>query len=168
MATDLLSIRPGRASDAADIAATYEEAWRATYQGVIPHLALERMIARRGTAWWRRALERRSSTLVLEFDGQTVGYAGYGQSRMRRTPYQGEIYELYVRPAYQGVGFGTQLFDAVRAKLKDHGLRGLVVWCLADNERACDFYLALGGKPVSEGIETFADITLRKVAFAWA
>ncbi len=168
MATDLLSIRAGRPADASEIAATYEEAWRATYQGVIPHLALQRMIARRGATWWRRALERRASVLVLEFDGETVGYASFGRSRMRRTPYQGEIYELYVRPAYQGVGFGTRLFRAVRKRLIQHDLGGLVIWSLADNDRACAFYLAMGGQPISEGAESFGDVTLRKVAFAWA
>ena len=39
---------------------------------------------------------------------------------------------------------------------------------LADNDAACGFYLRLGGKPVAEGAERFGDVSLRKVAFAWA
>ena len=35
-------------------------------------------------------------------------------------------------------------------------------------DRACGFYLRLGGKPVAEGAESFGDVSLRKVAFAWA
>lgn len=168
MATDLLAIRNGRLADAPEIAATYEEAWRATYQGVIPHLALERMIARRGSRWWQRALERRAGVLVLEFDGETVGYTSFGRSRMRHTPYGGEIYELYVRPTYQGVGFGARLFRAARRRLCERELTGLVIWSLADNDRACTFYLAMGGRPISEGAESFGGVTLRKVAFAWS
>lgn len=167
MATELISIRPARAEDSGGLAATHEEAWREAYQGIIPHLALERMIARRGPAWWRRAHERKAPVLVLDYDGAPAGYATYGRSRLRVTPFQGEIFELYVRPVYQGLGFGQRLFRATRGRLDEHGLKGLVVWSLADNDRACAFYLRLGGKPVSEGSEAFGDVTLRKVAFAW-
>jgi hypothetical protein len=47
-------------------------------------------------------------------------------------------------------------------------LRGLLVWALADNEAACDFYFQRGGKPVAEGAEAFGETSLRKIAFAWA
>ncbi len=167
MPTDLISIRTARTADCVDLAAAHEEAWRDAYQGIIPHLPLERIIVRRGPGWWQRAVERRAPILVLDYDGAPAGYATFGRSRLRTTPYQGEIFELYVRPVYQGIGFGRRLFEATRGRLTDHGLRGLVVWALADNDRACSFYLHQGGQPVAEGMESFGGVKLRKVAFAW-
>ena len=46
MTVDVVQIRPPRFKDAPDLAAAYEEAWRNAYQGIIPHLSLERMADR--------------------------------------------------------------------------------------------------------------------------
>ena len=105
--------------------------------------------------------------LVLEFDGELTGYVTLGRSRMRGTPYGGELFELYVLPDYQGIGFGGRLFRAARVELEARGIEGLCVWALADNEMACAFYLHLGGRQISEGADKFGDALLRKVAFAW-
>ena len=96
------------------------------------------------------------------------GYATYGRCRSGRTPFQGEIFELYLHPVYQGLGPGEKLFERTRQRLFDLRLKGLMVWALADNDSACSFYLSLGGKPIAEGAERFGDVSLRKVAFAWS
>lgn len=41
MSTILIEVRPAKASDAAAVAATHDEAWRAAYQGIIPRAELE-------------------------------------------------------------------------------------------------------------------------------
>jgi len=167
MATGLISIRTARPGDAPGIARAHREAWRYAYRGLIPHLPLERMIARRGAGWWQRSLERGMHALALDFDGGLAGYATLGRNRMRATSYMGEIFELYVRPGFQGAGFGRRLFSTARARLEDARITGLIVWALAGNDAACAFYTHLGGRPISEGIDRFGDQTLRKVAFAW-
>ncbi len=167
MTTGLISIRHASQGDAADIARVHELAWRHSYQGLIPHLQLEQMMARRGPGWWQDALCKGMHALLLEFDGDVSGYVTFGRSRMRGTPYAGEIFELYIRPAEQGVGFGGRLFNAARTELSAHNLAGLCVWSLACNDRACVFYQRLGGRQISEGREIFGDQSLRKVAFAW-
>ena len=93
------------------LAAVYDEAWRNAYHGVIPHLSLERMIARRGLRWWKSALRKRTPLLVLDFDGAAAGYVTYGRCRSGRAPFQGEIFELYLHPIYQGLGLGEKLFE---------------------------------------------------------
>ena len=167
MPVDVVHIRPPRLKDAPALAAAYEEAWRNAYQGIIPHLSLQRMIARRGLRWWETALRKRTPLLVLDFGGEAAGYVTYGRSRLR-TQFQGEIFELYLHPIYQGLGLGEKLFDGARCRLAQLRLKGLLVWALADNDAACGYYLGLGGKPVAEGAESFGDVSLRKVAFAWA
>jgi ribosomal protein S18 acetylase RimI-like enzyme len=167
MSVDVAHIRPARPKDAPALASAYEEAWRGAYQGIIPHLSLERMIARRGLRWWESTLRRRTPLLVLDFGGEAAGYVTFGRCRLGRAPFQGEIFELYLHPTYQGLGLGAKLFDGARVRLGEMRLKGLLVWALADNEAACGFYMSLGGKPVAEGAESFGEVSLRKVAFAW-
>jgi GNAT superfamily N-acetyltransferase len=164
---NVVQIRSARANDAPALAELYAEAWRGAYRGIIPHLALERMVTRRGLSWWNTTLAERRPLLVLDFGGEAVGYTTYGRSRLGRTPYQGEIFELYLHPIYQGLGLGERMFESARKRLADLRLKGLMTWALADNEGACSFYLSLGGKPVAEGAERFGEVSLRKVAFAW-
>ena len=101
MPTNVIQVRAATRRDAPALAALYAEAWRGAYRGIIPHLPLERMIARRGQAWWERALEDRYPLLLLDFGGEPAGYATFGRSRLRHTPAQGEIFELYLHPVYQ-------------------------------------------------------------------
>src|SRR5690606_31087326 len=102
----------------------------------IPHHALQRMVYRRGVKWWENAIRRASTVLVAEMGGEVVGYATIGKNRARELSQQGEIYELYILPEYQGLGLGTRLFQEARKRLSARGLRGLVIWVLEDNHNA--------------------------------
>ena len=87
----------------------------------------------------------------------------------RRVPFQGEIFELYRTPTYQGFGLGEKLFDGARTRLAElPSPRPFRVGADRQRRRLRAFYLRLGGKPVAEGAETFGEVSLRKVAFAWA
>ena len=167
MTVDVVQIRPPRLKDAPALAAAYEEAWRNAYQGIIPHLSLERMLARRGLRWWETALRKRTPLLVLDFGGEAAGYVTYGRSRLR-TQFQGEIFELYLHPIYQGLGLGEKLFDGARARLAELRLRACSSGRSPTTTRLAASTFSLGGKPVAEGAESFGDVSLRKVAFAWA
>lgn len=167
MSTVLIEIRRAKASDARAVAETHDEAWRAAYQGVIPGIELDKLITRRGPDWWDSAIRKGSRIAILAFGDKVAGYANYGRNRARSLFYDGEIYELYLRPEYQGLGFGRRLFTSARRDLGQSGLKSLVVWALSDNEPAVDFYRALGGKAVARSSERFGDRCLDKVAFAW-
>ncbi|MAW88939.1 MAG: GNAT family N-acetyltransferase [Phyllobacteriaceae bacterium] len=167
MNTLSIDIRRAEPEDASAISDVHHHAWTGAYAGIIPHGALSRMIARRGVRWWDHAIRRAASVLVVEIGGVVAGYATLGRNRAKELAQQGEIYELYVLPEYQGIGLGSRLFDAARSTLADHGLKGLVVWALEDNEIAQRFYFAHGGEDVAEGVEVFDSKALRKVAFVW-
>lgn len=167
MKTLSIDIRRAEPADAQDVADVHVSAWMGAYSGLIPHRALSSMLARRGAAWWESAIRRAASVLVIEIGGEIVGYATFGRNRARELPQEGEIYELYIRPEYQGLGLGTRLFDAAREAMRDHGLKGLVVWALEDSALAMGFYAGHGGKDIAEGVEVFDAKALRKVAFIW-
>jgi ribosomal protein S18 acetylase RimI-like enzyme len=168
MKTDAIEIRLARQDDAEAIAEVHDAAWRNAYRGVIPGQDLERMVERRGPRWWRHAIERKTRIVVIAFGGIIAGYATYGRNRAANLPFQGEIFELYLRPEYQGVGFGRRLFNAVRRDLAGHDVKSLVVWALADNEGACGFYKRLGGQPIDTTVERFGKSSLQKIAFGWS
>ena len=167
MSTVLIEIRRARASDAAAVADTHDEAWRGAYQGIIPGLELEKLVTRRGADWWDSAIRKGSRIALMQFGDNVAGYANYGRNRARSLFYDGEVYELYLRPEYQGLGFGRRLFTSARRDLAQSGMKSLVIWALSDNEPAVEFYRALGGKAVARSSERFGDKSLDKVAFAW-
>ena len=167
MSTVLIEIRRAKPSDAKAVADTHDEAWWAAYQGMIPGLELDKLINRRGPDWWDSAIRKGSRIAILAFGDKVAGYANYGRNRARSLYYDGEIYELYLRPEYQGLGFGRRLFTSARRDLSQSGLKSMVVWALSDNDPAVEFYKSLGGKAVARSSERFGEKSLDKVAFAW-
>jgi ribosomal protein S18 acetylase RimI-like enzyme len=168
MHTVVIEIRRAKSSDATPLAATHDQAWRTAYQGIIPGPELDKLINRRGAEWWEGAIRRGSRISILVFGDTVAGYANYGRNRARSLTYEGEIYEIYMRPEFQGLGFGRRLFSAVRRDLAQSGVKSLVVWALSDNNSAVGFYRALGGRAVARSCEIFGDKTLDKVAYAWS
>ena len=167
VSTVTIDIRPARARDAAEIAAVHDDAWLFAYRGLIPGAELQRMVMRRGAAWWQKAIAGGSRLSLLTFGPTIAGYANYGRNRARSLHFEGEIYELYLRPEFQGLGFGRRLFNAARRDLVQSGLKSMVIWALSDNEPATEFYRNLGGRMVARSSEKFGPKSLDKVAFAW-
>ena len=67
MVETVISIRTARLGDEVQIARVHDSAWREAYQGVIPGRELQRMILRRGPAWWRQAIRGGTRLMVLDF-----------------------------------------------------------------------------------------------------
>jgi hypothetical protein len=140
MSTTLIEVRPAKAADAVAVASTHDEAWRAAYQGIIPGAELEKLINRRGPHWWDSAIRKGSRVSVLVFGDKVAGYANYGRNRARSLHFEGEIYELYLRPEFQGPVFGR----AARSRAErpeEHGDLG------AFRQRGCDRILSRVGRP---------------------
>ncbi len=159
-------VRRGKLADAKPLADVFRESWELTYRGIIPHLHLETMIRRRSPEWWRTMIRSGDTLFVLEVAGQVAGYATCGVSRTRGAQ-QGEIYEIYLAPTYQGLGLGEHLFEACRHALDMRRLDGLLVWALADNAGAIDFYWRRGGRPIAKRADRIGGAKLAKLAFAW-
>jgi len=165
MVATLITTRRARLKDAEDIAAVHDTAWREAYRGIIPGRELEKMVTRRGPRWWHNALSRGTRICVLDFDESICGYASYGRNRLGELPYEGEIFELYLAPEFQGLGFGRKLLETAIRDLHDNGLNKVLVWALTDNQRALDFYDHMGGKIVRFADERFGGETRRRAAF---
>ena len=159
-------VRGAKSGDAKALARIFKDSWLLAYRGIIPHLHLDGMVRQRTPEWWRDALKSSDSALVLDVAGTVAGYATLGTSRARGS-YQGEIYELYMAPVYQGLGFGERLFETCRFRLDKARLDGLIVWALNENEAAIDFYVRRGGRPRFSSSEHFGGRKVPKTGLVW-
>ncbi|MGF0539564.1 N-acetyltransferase family protein [Agrobacterium sp. ES01] len=167
MKTLSIDVRPAEPSDARSISEAHRASWQHTYAGIIPHSPLRKMIERRGEVWWNKAIRGPSTVLVADVAGTVAGYATLGLNRARALPQEGEIYEIYMRPEYQGIGLGYQLFGEARKLLHSLRCSGLVVWCLDDCDNSAGFFRSNGGVDAVEGVEDFDDVRLKKLGFIW-
>ena len=149
MSTVLIEIRRAKPADAEAVASAHDAAWRTSYRGIIPGPELEKLISRRGPGWWENAIAKGSRVALLGFGDRIAGYANYGRNRARSLFYDGEIYELYLCPEFQGLGFGRRLFTAARRDLAQSGLKSLVI------------------RAIARSSERFGPKSLDKVAFGW-
>src|SRR3954447_10330006 len=131
MSTTLIEVRRAKPSDAMAIASTHDEACRGAYQGIIPGPELHKLVSGRRSDWCARAIRKGSRIAIFVFGDNVAGYANYGRNRARSLYYDGEVYELYLRPEFQGLGFGRKLFTSARRDLVQSGLHTLVVWALS-------------------------------------
>lgn len=153
--------------DAIAISQVHATSWRQAYTGIIPYAALSRMINRRNANWWATAIRRSTLILIIEVGDEVAGYATLGPNRVSTFPFEGEIYEIYLKPEYQGIGLGEKLFSDARMELKRSGYNGIAVWVLAENLSAINFYENAGGRAIATGSEQFDNKKLKKYAYAW-
>ncbi len=166
MFTALVNVRLATKMDSASLSEIFSESWKLAYQGILPHRDLSWLISKRDALWWSEAVHRRH-ILVVEFENRIVGYAHIGPNRKPKLGAEGEIFELYILPVYQGLGLGSRLFQEARNFLYLRGYDGLVVWSLSENNIACDFYQGKGGRPIAQTFEKFSNCNVHKVAYLW-
>ena len=167
MKTISIEVRPGEPRDAASISDVHRLSWLQAYGGLIPYKPLNQMVDRRNESWWRKATRGPATLLVIDVAGVVAGYATLGLNRARALPQEGEVYELYLRPEYQGIGLGRILFGEAKSLLKSLGCKGLVVWCLEDSHHADRFFRMAGGRDICEGMEDFGEKHLKKIGYVW-
>jgi RimJ/RimL family protein N-acetyltransferase len=154
-------IRAARAEDAAAIAAVHVAAWLAAYRGIVPDEVLDELsTAERERRWrgWLGAPGEGWLTLVAEIGGRIVGFCTLVAPS--RDPDAGagtaEIAALYVVPEQWRRGTGKALLSAALDEARGPGLKDVVLWVLAGNAEAQEFYSRLGWS--ADGGRRFNDL----------
>jgi ribosomal protein S18 acetylase RimI-like enzyme len=162
-----LSVRQARPSDAAELARIYIESWQDTYAGILPHALLSAMSPKGQAARWQQTMRGPGAVLIAE-EAQfgPVGLASLGPARDKGLGLDGEIYTLYVDPAFLGRGTGRALLAASFAALTAKKYRSCVIWAHARNT-ACFFYEAMGGKRVGTRTTRIMGEETPEIAFGW-
>ncbi len=163
-----LQIRLARLDDAADVGQVYIDSWHDTYPGVLPTALLRAMTPRGQTARWEAAIRNQGRETVLVADSRhgIIGMASLGAARDRELGIDGEVYTLYVDPAYFGMGVGRALLKGAFATLRQNGMSGCVIWAHAKNH-ARFFYEAMGGRLIAERTATLMGEPCPEMAFGW-
>jgi ribosomal protein S18 acetylase RimI-like enzyme len=166
-----LSVRMARPQDAADLARIYIESWQDTYAGVISHALLGAMSHKGHTARWRtsiRTMDRNCGAVLVAEDAMhgVIGLCSLGRARDGGAGFEGEIYTLYVDPAFLGRGTGRALLSGAFDALKLRRMRSCLIWAHARNN-ACFFYEAMGGRRVATRTTRLMGELTPEIGFGW-
>ena len=158
-------IRSSTKNDVYDVAHVVTVSWNETYKGLISNKFLEELKNNEDERA-RRALEKFENDeykqLVLEVNGEIVGFVRYGKSKDTDFDNCGEIYAFYIINKYHGFGLGRKLFELARDDLKQEGFDKMIVACLKENPTN-NFYQHMGGKYIKDGI--FEKLNLKENIF---
>ncbi len=96
-----------------------------------------------------RDISVRFPYLVLEEDGQILGYAYLNDFNVRAGYRFTADLSLYVAPTARGRGIGRALYDAIEPKAKEMGLCNILSLITSENEASLAFHDALGFERVA-------------------
>lgn len=139
-----MKIRPETLDDVETVVAMHIRTWQTAYRGMLPDEVLDSLdqaewVQRRLTTPWD---DPDLHALVAEVDGEIVGFVRFGPERQNEDA--GEIYAIYVDPAYWGTGVGDALMRIALETLPHKEIR---LWVLERNSRALSFYARYGLYP---------------------
>jgi len=165
-----VEIRRASVADAEAIAQVRIDSWRASYRGIMPDAYLDGMKTEESTRLWTRVLSAGSDaacTFVAEIDGELVGFAAGITLAEPKLEFDAELTALYILPSAQRAGIGRRLLTQVAATLAAAGAPDMLVWVLAQNAKAREFYAHLGAELLAEQAFKWDELDLIEVAYGW-
>ncbi|MEP7063481.1 MAG: GNAT family N-acetyltransferase [Betaproteobacteria bacterium] len=163
-------IRRATVDDAVAIARVRVESWRTTYRGMIPQSYLDSMTVEASATLWDKSLSAqsaRSQVFVAEDAEGVLGFAAGVVLPEAKLGFDADLAAVYLRPAYQRLGLGSKLVGVTAAALLAQKAQSMVVWVIAANKAARDFYLALGAALVVEQPFQWDGMDLVEAGYGW-
>jgi ribosomal protein S18 acetylase RimI-like enzyme len=123
------------------------------------------------TARWQAAIknaDRNCGAVLVAEDAMhgVIGLCSLGRARDGGAGFEGEIYTLYVDPAFLGRGTGRALLSGAFDALKLRRMRSCLIWAHARNN-ACFFYEAMGGRRVATRNTRLMGELTPEIGFGW-
>lgn len=164
----MITLRSARVDDAPEIARVNVDAWRTTYDGLVPKSYLRSLSYETRTCRWHDLLNRSDlhTFVAQEASGRIIGFVNGGPERSGRLGYEGELYAIYLLDDFRGLGIGARLLARLVEALREANLNDMVVWVLEGN-RYRGFYEALGGQKVSSQQVKIGGEEFVEVAYGW-
>jgi ribosomal protein S18 acetylase RimI-like enzyme len=155
--TPRVALRRAGGEDAAAIGAVFDAAVRAgwTYLG---DMAAEPMFG--PGDWDRLVADHQPPNVLLVAVDDSAGVVGYTAVH----PDDGEMFLLFVHPAYAGRGIGRALLSAAHDALRAGGCTHAFLYVHEQNERALAVYTAAGYRPDgSDRVSDFRGMRVREL-----
>ena len=139
-----LRVRRASAEDAIGLATVRVRTWQSAYRGIVPDTYLDSMSLEANVTQARGWFEKASPAThwVCVDNGHVVGWAC--TLPQARDPDVGdstaELVACYALDRVWGRGVGFKMWHEARKQLVVDGAKRVVLWVLADNERAIRFY----------------------------
>ena len=138
-----MNIRPAEDRDRAAIAEIHTLSWQQTYRDELPDDLLDgRLRGIMDERWRDQPIRDCDVVLVAEAaGGDIVGFASTWVDD------DGYVDNLHVQSDWQSQGVGRALLGETARQLLSQGVSPAWLHVITTNQRARDFYLALGGQP---------------------
>ena len=123
--------------------------WQVGYRRLLPSAFLDRLDPAERAKRYSFGTDGPGTplTTVAVEEGRIRGFATVGPARDTDASGVGELYAIYVDPAWWGLGPGRALIGEGRRLLAERGHAEALLWVLAGNSRAEGFYRADGWLP---------------------
>ncbi len=166
----LLTIREAEPSDAAQIAQVNHAAWLSTYRGILDEAYLESRSVDDQVQIWQGTLAQVSPSenrFVALAGKQVIGYCGGGRNPDTRSPFQSELFGIYLLQEYQRKGLGQQLVHVLARWLQKQGSNSMLVWVMDKNPYR-HFYEKIGGELLDQTRDVdYGGKKLTVVSYGW-
>ncbi len=171
-----MKILPVTDGDIPDLARIHIEGWRAAYAGLVDQSYLDSLNQEEKEKTWRGLLTKGETPPLLARDekGAASGFVSFGRLRTPppgtspiRPVYSGEIYAIYILPAYWRQGLGRRLMAEAAAALEAMKHKSICLWVMDGNKNALAFYKALGGQKCGKKQVEIGGKTLPEAAIGW-
>ena len=169
-----IKIREAVVADAASIATININTWKIAYKGIIPQAYLDSLSIDEKIPRWKKTIahlkENCKQIFVAEVfnlnKNKIVGFSVGGPSHFEKTRIDGELYAIYILPAYWRQKIGTRLFYSMIDYFLNRNYKDMIIWSLKDNP-ACKFYKKMGGSPKFNKTLTYGGKELDTLGFYW-
>jgi len=94
--------------------------------------------------WWQQRLNEGWPVIVMETEGQVVGFATYGTFRARAAYRTTMEHSVYVLESQRGKGFGKLLLSAIIEAARNNNVHVLIGGIDADNKLSISLHEAQG------------------------
>jgi GNAT superfamily N-acetyltransferase len=161
------SIIPG---DIPAVAAIHIEGWQTAYCGFLPANFLTGLSQEKNVERFQKWIFESDQPLVAlmaDAEGQPAGFLLAGANEDEPLSCDAEVYKLFIRPTYQGLGIGRSLLHEAAQILSRQGYHSVAIWVF-EKASSGRFYEKLGGQMVCGMLETFGGQETPAVAYSWA
>ncbi len=137
-------IRKIKKDDCKSVSHVVTISWNETYKKIVPKWFLDELKKNEKERANQMLVDfENNNYLVLEINGEVVGFVWYGKASDDYKNY-GEIKALYIIKKYQGNGFGKKLVNEAIKELKQMNFNKMIISCLKENPTN-EFYKHMGG-----------------------